>query len=1045
MGMPTLVQQEFWFRADDGNETGANFLGSKGSNQSFDVGTSNKFRIRFVVEETAGANASITAALYWQKNGTGGYSPADSTSTNPIKPVGSDYSITDEDTTTNQMGYSGSYQSGRWDDDGTGENAISFNGQYTEVEFCVYLDGTYMADGDYVDLRVYDQSGSPLDSYTVTARATASVPSGYTLSCNGGSYGISGTSVELTRDRLLSASSGAYSVTGSSVTLTHDTPTRYWVGDTDSSWNNANNWASSSGGAGGAGVPTNANDVYFDNQYTTANCTCDVAIDVASLTVVATYDGKLDFADSSYSHAISGNATFDGVGEVDCGNATITCGGNWDNADQTTWVRATSTVVLSGSSKTITTRNSKLFYNLTISGSYTSNGGSALQPTIDGGTLTISGTLSGTGDLSIQDTASTSAAALVVTSAGSVSQDGITLNGFLSGSVSLTIDTGATWSIGKLNCYANVNINATGAGTLTITGNDTFLWQELYNGGKTLKFGAGTFLIGTAATFDQNKSAQTSTIDLVTNNASLIFQNSVTIQEASTLNWSAGTGTITFSGTADQTVTTPDGWTEVLEDIVIDKDNSTAKVTLASDVYTQSFTGTQGRFDLNGNTLFSDGNVDIDTTGGFQFHNGTDNDMSDGVTDGKFDLDGGSLTLDGTSGTHLEIDNLDFDLAAAVTGTATYCDVINSTCTYVTSAIDATAASNTDNGGNTGWNFGSGYTLTALSGSYAFSGTAVNLKRDSVLGVSPGSYAVTGAAAGLNRDLVLSIGAGSYSVSGTATDLLRDCVLTVGSGSYDISGSSVGLDHDRVLSLTSGAYAVTGSNVTLTYSTGYTLTALSGSYAVTGTQSSLLADRKLSASPGAYSLAGTAASLLIDRSISVQPGSYAVSGDTTSLLVDRTLAVGAGSYAVAGTNVGLQHDRNLSVLTGSYSIAGTNANLLYSGAGNYTLTALSGSYSVSGNAAALKADRQLVAQSGAYSLAGAAADLLTSRILVANPGSYVVTGSLVDLRYETGPATPMETGGVQLRAVLAMECELRSALSMDCELKQSLEMEGALI
>ena len=38
----------------------------------------------------------------------------------------------------------------------------------------------------------------------------------------------------------------------------------YWVGVTGQSWNTASNWSFSSGGQGGAGVPTSADDVFFD-------------------------------------------------------------------------------------------------------------------------------------------------------------------------------------------------------------------------------------------------------------------------------------------------------------------------------------------------------------------------------------------------------------------------------------------------------------------------------------------------------------------------------------------------------------------------------------------------------------------------------------------------------------------------------------------------------------------------------------------------------------------------------------------------------------
>jgi hypothetical protein len=59
--------------------------------------------------------------------------------------------------------------------------------------------------------------------------------------------------------------------------------TYYWVGGTGT-WDSATttNWASSSGGAGGAGVPTSADDVVFDANSGTA-ATVTVASTAACL------------------------------------------------------------------------------------------------------------------------------------------------------------------------------------------------------------------------------------------------------------------------------------------------------------------------------------------------------------------------------------------------------------------------------------------------------------------------------------------------------------------------------------------------------------------------------------------------------------------------------------------------------------------------------------------------------------------------------------------------------------------------------------------
>jgi len=111
-------------------------------------------------------------------------------------------------------------------------------------------------------------------------------------------------------------------------------------------WNDADNWDTNS-------VPGSGDDVVFDAT-STDNCTLDVdAQTIASLDVQSGYSGTLDFANSGYDFAITGDATFDGTGEVDCGDATITVSGNLDNSDQTSWTTSNSHVVMDGAGKYI--------------------------------------------------------------------------------------------------------------------------------------------------------------------------------------------------------------------------------------------------------------------------------------------------------------------------------------------------------------------------------------------------------------------------------------------------------------------------------------------------------------------------------------------------------------------------------------------------------------------------------------------------------------------------------------------------------------------
>jgi len=59
---------------------------------------------------------------------------------------------------------------------------------------------------------------------------------------------------------------------------------RYFVGDTDSSWNDVDNWSTSSGGAGGVSIPTNGDDVFFDAN----SPDCDIDVNAICLSLDST-------------------------------------------------------------------------------------------------------------------------------------------------------------------------------------------------------------------------------------------------------------------------------------------------------------------------------------------------------------------------------------------------------------------------------------------------------------------------------------------------------------------------------------------------------------------------------------------------------------------------------------------------------------------------------------------------------------------------------------------------------------------------------------
>ena len=125
--------------------------------------------------------------------------------------------------------------------------------------------------------------------------------------------------------------------------------TYYWVGGTGT-WNTSTttNWASSTGGAGGAGVPTSADSVIIDTASGTGTITCTAGV-CLDLTVTATQAITLGAFSSSLS--IYGNLTFPSGGSFACGA----------NAGTMTFAATTT-------GKTITTNGKSVTFALAFNG-----------------------------------------------------------------------------------------------------------------------------------------------------------------------------------------------------------------------------------------------------------------------------------------------------------------------------------------------------------------------------------------------------------------------------------------------------------------------------------------------------------------------------------------------------------------------------------------------------------------------------------------------------------------------------------------------------
>lgn len=158
---------------------------------------------------------------------------------------------------------------------------------------------------------------------------------------------------------------------------------RFWVGGTGT-WDAADttHWSASSGGAGGASVPTSSDDVYF-NQASNATgytVTTGAAVPCRNLTVVGPASGNVTFANSSFGINIYGSFSLAATG--------IT----WSLSSGTLTFKSTST------GKTINTNGVALLQGITfdgVGGEWTLQGnlatGSTRTVALTNGSLNLNG------------------------------------------------------------------------------------------------------------------------------------------------------------------------------------------------------------------------------------------------------------------------------------------------------------------------------------------------------------------------------------------------------------------------------------------------------------------------------------------------------------------------------------------------------------------------------------------------------------------------------------------------------------------------------
>lgn len=461
-----------------------------------------------------------------------------------------------------------------------------------------------------------------------------------------------------------------------------------WDASTDNDANTASNWDQNR-------VPTTGDIAVFDSATTSANCNLSGNISCDGIAFANAYAGTIDAVTSDVTLGTAGLVcTNGGSATIDMGTgSTWTCSGPWNHKDIGTLTYGTSTVVMDTDGTVITGADGKDLYNLTISANVTLSSATTTRQRVknaatiasgktftlsdelylDNSDITVNGEVAGTATLRFLHSVITIAAT------GTVSVSTVT------GSYLTITNSGGTWSATS----STVNYDtALDGGTY----GGTCLFRHAAGGTHYFRADGDITFTG-AVEFRADSSGQTYTINNSGNHA-IDFKGDVDFTETTgTLDYSGGTGTLTLSGTNNQIITTPSGWIDVVDAIVINK--TAGDVTgPANGLYATSFTGTStgtGTFDPNGGIYDFTGNCSW--AAAFHFASAADTmNGSDWQIDGNFTADG--QTLNATAGWDLD-----------VTGTAVASgagDVEYSTAGGTT----ITATSWNDGGNNTNWDFG---------------------------------------------------------------------------------------------------------------------------------------------------------------------------------------------------------------------------------------------------------------------------------------------------------------------------------------------------
>src|SRR5579871_1641764 len=310
---------------------------------------------------------------------------------------------------------------------------------------------------------------------------------------------------------------------------------RFWIAATSSNWNNSANWATTSGGAGGATVPGTLDAAVFDGNGL-GNCTFNINVSVTSINVKAAYTGTIIQGTRSLTTSTTGifsGGTFTG------GSANINIQGAF---------------TLSGTAFTSTSGILELNANAAFTGgTFAHNNGTVRFNATAAATQTISGT---SPSLYIAEFVGLGRTYRITATGNMVVSNALNITG----SSFTTINTGTIEVTGDIN-ITNTSTGGGGNATILIDGTGT----QNINGSVALDYGAlprvtinktsGTLNLFSNISFAGNLTYTAGTINAGTSTVYVV--NTLTITGSfSVYNFAIdGTAAVTLTIAAGSTVT----------------------------------------------------------------------------------------------------------------------------------------------------------------------------------------------------------------------------------------------------------------------------------------------------------------------------------------------------------------------------------------------------------------------------------------------------------------------------------------------------------